>query len=370
MELVGRPAGNFLAVSPPSAYNAMMRPATMCLALLVPGPLIAQGFSLAPFAASNGALEESPALLGLAATAWSGPVGFRLGGAMDAASSPAAPLLGLGPSDGPHAWSADLDMLFAGGRAGIAIGRVSPGVFVGFGVHGARRLDGTTATIPVWSYGAGASLPLTPWLGADAEARYRMPHESDRSRLPVGVGGGWELRAGLSLHIGSARTRTVFRPGADRARAPAVRNPAGTVRPAGPRSGDIADARAASVLATGESHLGIRYRWGGNTPAEGFDCSGFTRYVFARHGVTLPRVSRDQSWAGRAIPTTMSAFRPGDLLFFAGDDGVVDHVAIYAGDGWLLHSTASGGGVRYDHLESSRGRWYATHLVRARRVIP
>jgi peptidoglycan DL-endopeptidase LytE len=83
--------------------------------------------------------------------------------------------------------------------------------------------------------------------------------------------------------------------------------------------------------------LGTPYVWGGSTPA-GFDCSGFTKYVFQELGVTLPRVSADQSTQGQAIdPTQM---QEGDLLFFDADrTGTVNHVAIYLGNGYLAHAS-------------------------------
>jgi cell wall-associated NlpC family hydrolase len=60
-------------------------------------------------------------------------------------------------------------------------------------------------------------------------------------------------------------------------------------------------AEAARVLHTADAYLGTRYVWGGSTPNEGFDCSGFTKYVFARYHVTLPRTSREQAHTGRAV---------------------------------------------------------------------
>jgi len=128
-------------------------------------------------------------------------------------------------------------------------------------------------------------------------------------------------------------------------------------------------ASAAAVLATGEQYVGTRYTYGGETPRAGFDCSGFVQYVFGRHGIELPRTSREQGGAGWKLPAGTSALRPGDLMFFSTMGGVIDHVAIYAGEGRILHSSRGGGGVLYDDLSSSRGQWFLERHVSSRRVI-
>ncbi len=134
------------------------------------------------------------------------------------------------------------------------------------------------------------------------------------------------------------------------------------------------DASAAAVarntVRTAERYLGLPYVWGGTSPSRGFDCSGFVYYVFAEHGIRLPRVSRDQASAGQRIPTRIDRLAPGDLMFYAGRDGVINHVAIYAGNGRIIHASSSGQGVRYDDLNTPRGRYYATNMIAARRVIP
>src|ERR671923_963104 len=127
-------------------------------------------------------------------------------------------------------------------------------------------------------------------------------------------------------------------------------------------------ARASRVLATADRFVGTRYRYGGTTP-EGFDCSGFVQYVFRRHGVELPRTSRQQAVVGMAVSATVSALRPGDLMFFATNGKRIDHVAIYAGNNEIIHSSSSGGGVGYDNLSSSRGQWFTSHHVATRRVL-
>jgi cell wall-associated NlpC family hydrolase len=129
-----------------------------------------------------------------------------------------------------------------------------------------------------------------------------------------------------------------------------------------------ASATAASILATADDYVGTEYVWGGATPS-GFDCSGFVQYVFREHGIELPRTSRQQAQVGRQVPLLETALRVGDLMFFATDGTRIDHIAIYAGNDEILHSSSSGGGVGYDSFSSKRGRWFLDHHVATRRVI-
>lgn len=127
-------------------------------------------------------------------------------------------------------------------------------------------------------------------------------------------------------------------------------------------------AEAARLLHTANAYVGTRYVWGGNTPSEGFDCSGFTKYVFAKYGIALPRTSREQARAGRAVPADFRALRPGDLMMFAEPGQAISHVAIYAGDGRIIHSAGSLGGVGYTDLNAG-GDWFVDYFVVARRVL-
>jgi cell wall-associated NlpC family hydrolase len=126
-------------------------------------------------------------------------------------------------------------------------------------------------------------------------------------------------------------------------------------------------AEAARILDTADDYLGVRYTWGGNTPKQGFDCSGFTKYIFAKYGIGLPRTSREQAHAGRAVPADFGDLRPGDLMFFAEPGEAISHVAIYAGDGRIIHSSSSVGGVGYTDLNTG-GDWFVAYFVAARRV--
>ena len=130
----------------------------------------------------------------------------------------------------------------------------------------------------------------------------------------------------------------------------------------------VSSTSASRVLPTAERYLGVPYRWGGTSPKTGFDCSGFVQYVFAKHGTRLPRTSREQATLGQRLRPVWSSLRPGDLVMFAEPGRRISHVAIYAGRRRIIHATGSGRKVRFDALDTKRGKWYARRLVAARRV--
>jgi cell wall-associated NlpC family hydrolase len=128
-------------------------------------------------------------------------------------------------------------------------------------------------------------------------------------------------------------------------------------------------ATAARVLNTADKYVGVPYVWGGNTPEQGFDCSGFTKYVFAKQGVGLPRTSREQARAGDRVALDFGEMRPGDILLFAEPGESVSHVAIWVGSGRIIHASSAMGGVGYLDLDGSRGAWYVQNLVAVRRLM-
>ncbi|WP_063533210.1 C40 family peptidase [Burkholderia sp. MSMB1589WGS] len=97
------------------------------------------------------------------------------------------------------------------------------------------------------------------------------------------------------------------------------------------------------------SLVGVPYRWGGNTPDSGFDCSGLVRYVVDRAAsVTLPRTTADMSSAGESIEP--DGIAPGDLIFFNTSGRPHSHVGIYVGKLRFVNAPSTGGTVRLDYL--------------------
>jgi cell wall-associated NlpC family hydrolase len=112
------------------------------------------------------------------------------------------------------------------------------------------------------------------------------------------------------------------------------------------------------------SLLGVPYRFGGNDPATGLDCSGLVRHVFrAAKGVDLPRRSVEIGKVGRAIKR--DELVPGDLVFFNTRGAPYSHVAIYIGDGNFVHAPARRGQVR---IEALNERYWQRRFNGARRI--
>ncbi|MFJ4919305.1 NlpC/P60 family protein [Streptomyces sp. NPDC088725] len=105
----------------------------------------------------------------------------------------------------------------------------------------------------------------------------------------------------------------------------------------GPASG-----RAAAAVSAARRAVGLPYVWGANGPS-GFDCSGLTQWSYAQAGVGLPRTSQAQRYAGRQVP--LSQARPGDLVVYRDD---ASHIAMYVGNGRVIHAPYPGAPVRYD----------------------
>ncbi|CAG7652980.1 C40 family peptidase [Paenibacillus allorhizosphaerae] len=108
--------------------------------------------------------------------------------------------------------------------------------------------------------------------------------------------------------------------------------------------------------------LGSPYKWSGTT-TKGFDCSGYTSWVFKKFGIDLPHTSKGQATVGDSVDKDQ--LRPGDLVFFNTDGKGISHVGVYVGDGKFYHS-ATDKGVIITKMSDS---YYTKRYVTARRVL-
>jgi cell wall-associated NlpC family hydrolase len=371
--------------------------------ILVAAPLAAQGPGTFELFAQRKEASSQPIFGGISFAHYSGPIGLRFSGGLNFRGDDNTAQTGVSADVGGYdcrytrcdsrrgrgrggrvqedfggfgfmptlgGWTADADLIVAPVRAVAPLRALllgfSPYGFVGVGgysVHPSNAIDTTRAT---WSLGAGAHHQLLGALGIAAEARYRQPFTSDS-----GISPDWkqklEYRASLTISFGGHKRSQPAVVSAPAPVAPCSSVPCG----GGPAVASTVDPRLASrVLDVADGLVDTPYRAGGDTPRSGFDAGSFVQYVFGEEGVKLPSSVEDLSHTGTAVSTTIGSLRPGDLLFFSNDGTNADHVAIYAGRERIIHSTASGNGVRYDTLgEGERGHWFADHLIRARRVL-
>jgi cell wall-associated NlpC family hydrolase len=125
-------------------------------------------------------------------------------------------------------------------------------------------------------------------------------------------------------------------------------------------------AAANNVLMRALGLVGTPYRYGGNTPETGFDCSGLVTYVYRDVlDLRLPRSSGELA-AVQGPKIAQDRLAAGDLVFF-GTRGNVSHVGIYVGEGRFVHAPSTGGTVRLDYLD---GYYWRDHYTGAKRVLP
>jgi cell wall-associated NlpC family hydrolase len=138
--------------------------------------------------------------------------------------------------------------------------------------------------------------------------------------------------------------------------------PSGT--PGGYAQADASSRRANDVLLRALGLVGTPYRYGGNTPAGGFDCSGLVGFVFMdAAGLRLPR-STGELMDLDAPRVSQGRLRPGDLVLFRPGGG--GHVGIYVGEGRFVHAPSAGGTVRMDRLDAD---YWTRAYAGARRVL-
>jgi cell wall-associated NlpC family hydrolase len=334
------------------------------LYLALPVALAAQvGGGVELYGALDNSSPVTRTLGGLSLSVGTPYLGIRGSGGLGISSMSTQPGLSQGPSN--LVWATNADLMLGPVNAGLGEGFM-PYTFGGIGMESSAQPAVFTDAIRTWSYGGGLQLALGRLLSVNGEARWRhlaaaaTPADTQFVR-------GIEYRVGIGFHFGGAHQRSsgYSRRSADTP--PTAPRPSRPGRVYWPTSTTSASGAARRVVPAAERYIGVPYRYGGTSPESGFDCSGFVQYVYGQQGVDLPRTSRQMAGVGVPVEPSTRSLAIGDLMLFE-QGGRISHVAIYAGNHRFIHSSSSGKGVRYDDLDTRRGRWFADHMVAARRV--
>ncbi|MBP9741904.1 MAG: C40 family peptidase [Burkholderiales bacterium] len=119
-----------------------------------------------------------------------------------------------------------------------------------------------------------------------------------------------------------------------------------------------------SMLLQSVSLIGIPYKWGGNTPQQGMDCSGFIRYVFKKSlGINLPRTAGEMAKVGKRV--SIDELEPGDLIFFNTKRGYNTHMGMYIGNNKFIQAPHTGADIQVTELNSS----WRSKINGAKRIV-
>ena len=120
---------------------------------------------------------------------------------------------------------------------------------------------------------------------------------------------------------------------------------------------------AAALIATAKKYIGTPYQFGGTTP-KGFDCSGYIQYIFAAHGIGVPRLADEQYKLGEKA-VSKKQLVPGDLVFFNTYGSGVSHIGLYLGDEQFIHASSSKG-IRIDKLSNE---YWAPRYIGGKHIV-
>lgn len=138
------------------------------------------------------------------------------------------------------------------------------------------------------------------------------------------------------------------------------------LRPSAPVPAPAPRAERSEALLQALLALGVDYRYGGNSPVTGFDCSGLVAHVYREAwGIRLPHSTKAQSEAG--VPVSLAELQAGDLVFYDTLKRPYSHVGIYMGDGKFVHAPKTGARVRVESLGSD---YWSKRFNGARRIEP
>jgi cell wall-associated NlpC family hydrolase len=221
--------------------------------------------------------------------------------------------------------------------------------------------------LPIGKYLLGLALVSSFCVVANAQAQDAKPTPEERVEIVI-LG---DLRQTLpepDLNLNGAATEGVkpgppiadrilqVVPSVEKSKAP---SPAKASKTSGPLSRKAT--RQQAITRNAMSYRGMPYRWGGSQVQTGIDCSGFTRYLYLKEGVSLPHSAKSQYDMGKSVQRADLA--AGDLVFF-GAKGAITHVGMYIGGDKFIHASSPKRGIRVDSLSS---QYYQPKYVGARR---
>ena len=225
-------------------------------------------------------------------------------------------------------------------------------VLAGFTAGASSAAAGTSATVPMGmrSGAVGTALAVRPVLGVGMSSVYV---KAVQQKLHVTPASGYFGPITKAAVVKVQRAAHLPPTGIVDARTWAAidRATRGTSRSRVVRSVASFAMRGRTVVRIAARYAGVRYVAGGTSPRTGFDCSGYTRYVYARIGISLPHQSRLQYARTHHISRARAV--PGDLVFYY-DGGRIHHVAIYAGNGQVWHSPQPGQRVKRERIWTSK----------------